>query len=353
MISLYERVYRKFNEEIYGNIASVFHRCENALETIDYLYNDDWSGEGMYGKDTLYTIFNDSAIEDANLDMYGKQIIKFYVKDLQNFFIYSYKFFKKVYTGSLYKDITEENFKQWQADKFDINLRDIDFGDKNNKQCRNVNGLIYNAKDGDCLVLFKPTAAVPVAWKEVGKDWHKVELNKEYFSKAIYKNSVIDKNTEFETFGLANDGERVIVYDRQALKDDRFIDYVEENANKISSIKFVVDEVAGFEKYLAKMKNLKDITFADFNKIYFDSDFELRLKGDVVIEYDGKGSRFSQIKQPLRVRTNGDLELILSSCTFNPIDFYSKSKSVKKSIGPTCFFAKMHFRNMIEDGADD
>ena len=79
------------NEEVYGNIATVYHRSQTPPDRFkEILEKNEWkSGIGagnLYGPG-LYTVFTKS----SNNRGYGKYLYKMHVKGIKNFFIFSRK----------------------------------------------------------------------------------------------------------------------------------------------------------------------------------------------------------------------------------------------------------------------
>ena len=85
------------NEEIYGNIATVYHRSQTPPDKFkEILEKNEWkSGIGagnLYGPG-LYTVFTKS----SNNRGYGKYLYKMHVKGIKNFFIFLPEVYNKVW----------------------------------------------------------------------------------------------------------------------------------------------------------------------------------------------------------------------------------------------------------------
>ncbi len=212
-------------EEIYGNAGIVYHRGnENKLSRLlekNYVnYNkvdfDNWDK-------ALYTTYDlKSQIKNSSQNMkavYGKYIIKLYVKGIRNFWFCDYK------TYSLYNSCTLENWKQQQFNKFKIpkEFQSVLMGSDKNETAHHsvisrffekqkylatrVKGIEYNSSaDGHCLLIYDWSTAVPISYSEdEGKSWKKIEKNKTLFQKnklknndyiEFYKEKVVSQNSK-------------------------------------------------------------------------------------------------------------------------------------------------------------
>lgn len=113
------------NEEIYGNIATVYHRCNNINTTLNALKNKNWKGGSstgeMYGHG-VYTCFQPSKLvklDATSNTMYGDYVIKFALKGIENFFIFDYNIYKKLNPRS---KATKANYIDEQNNKFGLRV---------------------------------------------------------------------------------------------------------------------------------------------------------------------------------------------------------------------------------------
>ena len=222
--------YNIINEEIIGNIATVYHRGDE--NKLDYLLKKTYSNGShidfrKYNK-ALYTTTNmTSQLNQAgNLnDMkstYGDFIIKLAFKGISNCWFCSYDEYKK------YNNCTIDNWKEQQFKKFNIGKEDwkllsgndknftanhttvSNFFEDNNLLGKRVKGIQYNGKyDGDCLLIYDWTTAVPLAISNnEGKTWEKIDKNKTAFQRNNFKNNDyidINKKIKYE-FKISEQG---------------------------------------------------------------------------------------------------------------------------------------------------
>lgn len=203
--------YNIINEEIIGNTAIVYHRGDK--NKLDHLLKQTYSNSShidfsKYNK-ALYTTTNmTSQLNQAgNLnDMkstYGDFIIKLAFKGASNCWFCSYDEYKK------YNNCTIDNWKEQQFKKFNIGKEDwklLSGSDKNftanhtnvskffeshDLLGTRVKGIQYNGKyDGDCLLIYDWTTAVPLAISNnEGKTWEKIDKNKTSFQRSNFKNN--------------------------------------------------------------------------------------------------------------------------------------------------------------------
>ena len=208
-------------EEIIGNTAIVYHRGDK--NKLDHLLKQTYSNSShidfrKYNK-ALYTTTNmNSQLNQAgNLnDMkstYGDFIIKLAFKGVSNCWFCSYDEYKK------YNNCTIDNWKEQQFKKFNIGKEDwkllsgnnknftanhtnvSKFFEDNNLLRTRVKGIQYNGKyDGDCLLIYDWSTAVPLAISNnEGKTWEKIDKNKTAFQRSNFKNNdYIDTNKKIK-----------------------------------------------------------------------------------------------------------------------------------------------------------
>ena len=213
------------NEEIIGNTAIVYHRGDK--NKLDHLLKQTYSNNShidfhKYNK-ALYTTTSMAAQlnQTGNLnDMkstYGDFIIKLAFKGVSNCWFCSYDEYKK------YNNCTIDNWKEQQFRKFNIskeywnllagsdknftsNHVDVSkFFEANNLLGTRVKGIQYNGKyDGDCLLIYDWSTAVPLAiTNNEGKTWEKIDKNKTSFQRSNFKNNdYIDNILEVEAHNV-------------------------------------------------------------------------------------------------------------------------------------------------------
>ena len=209
------------NEEIIGNTAIVYHRGDK--NKLDHLLKQTYSNNShidfhKYNK-ALYTTTSMAAQlnQAGNLNnmksTYGDFIIKLAFKGVSNCWFCSYDEYKK------YNNCTIDNWKEQQFRKFNIgkeywNLltgRDKNFTanhtnvskffESNKLLGTRVKGIQYNGKyDGDCLLIYDWSTAVPLAISSnEGKAWKKIDKNKTAFQRSNFKNNdYIDTNKKIK-----------------------------------------------------------------------------------------------------------------------------------------------------------
>lgn len=192
---------RDFSEDIYGNLATVYHRTKFS-DLINAVYTSGFKpGSGdMYGKG-FYSTYELVSQERAQMKDYGKIVVKFSVK-IKNFFIFDYSEFVKSPNFRTLKS-TEENFILDQINYFGISMfksfdpqKSVRFSSnsaffifKNSNIMKCVDGMIFTGEhDGKVLLAYNTGLIIPLAYKVDGSDeFEKVERNKEYFKQALLK----------------------------------------------------------------------------------------------------------------------------------------------------------------------
>lgn len=178
------------NEEIYGNLGTVYHCSQNKPEDITkWLETGIWkSGSGagnLYGPG-LYTVFN---FNSHNTD-YGDNIYKFHVKGIKNFFIFLPDVYNKVWNKNFnYDQIIDEQNK-----RFGLNVDSYkDFVGSHSKLHSKVAGIVFHGNhDGDVCIIFEPRNAIPMSYSSNGgKTWQKLNMSKNYKSNAFKKGGEI------------------------------------------------------------------------------------------------------------------------------------------------------------------
>jgi hypothetical protein len=165
-------------EEVYGAQAIVYHGTKaDPLKLVSALLDDEFvPGRGagsMYGKG-LYTVYDLKGTQTESGE-YGRGIIKLKL-NLYGYIIFDPEIALKVYKAPL--SIVEQAQEVGTDEDIIDKLRGVK-NDPNNftsvaaefasKFLRGrVKGLVYTgSRDGRCALVYDPTTAVPIAWKNV------------------------------------------------------------------------------------------------------------------------------------------------------------------------------------------
>ena len=209
------------NEEIIGNMAIVYHRGDkNKLgRLIKQTYSNNSHIDFHKYNKALYTTTSMAAQlnQTGNLnDMkstYGDFIIKLAFKGISNCWFCSYDEYKK-YNNCTIDNWKEQQFKKFNIDKEYWNLlagRDKNFTANHTNVSKffetynllgtRIKGIQYNGKyDGDCLLIYDWSTAVPLAiTNNEGKTWEKIDKNGTAFQRNNFKNNdYIDTNKKIK-----------------------------------------------------------------------------------------------------------------------------------------------------------
>jgi hypothetical protein len=175
------------NEEVYGNIATVYHRSKTPPDKFkEILEKNEWkSGIGagnMYGPG-LYTVFTKS----SNNRGYGEYLYKMHVKGIKNFFIFLPEVYNKVWgTNKSYDEMIAEQNKRFKSNFYKY----TDFIHSYSREHSKVAGIIfYGGHDGDVCLIFEPKNVIPVSYEKEGQlvkyEAGKINMSKEYKSNAF------------------------------------------------------------------------------------------------------------------------------------------------------------------------
>ena len=178
-------------EEVYGAQATVYHGTRADPQVLISALLDDTfrPGEGsgsMYGKG-LYTVYNLKGAK-TNSGEYGDYVIKLKV-NLYGYIIFDAGIAKKVYKAPL--SIVEQAKELGLSKQIIEMLKEIatktsysitsDVALRASKFLLGVvKGIMFTGEhDGPVAVVYDPTTAVPIAWKNVrDKKWNKVDREK-------------------------------------------------------------------------------------------------------------------------------------------------------------------------------
>lgn len=189
------------NEEIYGNIATVYHRSQTPPDKFkEILEKNEWkSGIGagnLYGPG-LYTVFTKS----SNNRLYGKYLYKMHVKGIKNFFIFLPEVYNKVWgTNKSYDEMIAEQNKRFKSNFYDYK----DFIHSFSKEHSKVAGIIFHGNhDGDVCIIFEPRNVIPISYEKDGRsakfETVKIDMSKEYKSNAFkHGGDIVDYLKEYK-----------------------------------------------------------------------------------------------------------------------------------------------------------
>jgi hypothetical protein len=165
-------------EEVYGAQATVYHGTNaDPLDLVSALLNDKFDpgrgGGSMYGKG-LYTVYDLKGTQTESGD-YGPHIIKLKL-NLYGYIIFDPEVALKVYKSPLSVveqaqgvGLDEDIIEKLQGVKIDPNNFTSVAANFASKFLKGrVKGIVYTgSNDGRCAVVYDPTTAVPIAWKNV------------------------------------------------------------------------------------------------------------------------------------------------------------------------------------------
>lgn len=189
------------NEEIYGNIATVYHRSQTPPDKFkEILEKNEWkSGIGagnLYGPG-LYTVFTKS----SNNKLYGKYLYKMHVKGIKNFFIFLPEVYNKVWgTNKSYDEMIAEQNKRFKSNFYNYK----DFIHSFSKEHSKVAGIIFHGNhDGDVCIIFEPRNVIPISYEKDGRsaklETRKIDMSKEYKSNAFkHGGDIVDYLKEYK-----------------------------------------------------------------------------------------------------------------------------------------------------------
>lgn len=202
-MNLFENVYKLLNEEVFGNMATVYHRTPYE-SLVSAVYTEGFKpGDGdFYGK-AFYGTYKLESQEEKKMKRYGNTVVKFAVPT-HNFFFFDWSEYAKSplskelesSPSSFIKDQVKHYKLSYPADRdewAEFNATRFNTSSKmairlyNNSNIANkVNGLVFTGEnDGMVLVCYKTSTLIPLAQKKDGEEvFTKVEKNKEYLKKA-------------------------------------------------------------------------------------------------------------------------------------------------------------------------
>ena len=226
------------NEEIYGNIATVYHRSKTPPDKFkEILEKRQWkSGSGagnLYGFG-LYTVFTLS----DNSSSYGSYLYKLHVKGIKNFYIFLPDVYNKVWgTNKTYEEIIEEQNK-----RFGINVKKYtDFIHDELKLHSKVAGIVFHGNhDGDVCLIFEPHNVIPIS---VSNDSRIEKTEKSEYSFRLIKktkNQKINMSKDYKFNAFKNAGDIVNYFKKREddLKKIEVGDFIHIYGTQFDKIKY-------------------------------------------------------------------------------------------------------------------
>ena len=258
------------NEEIYGNIATVYHRSQTPPDKFkEILEKNEWkSGIGagnLYGPG-LYTVFTKS----SNNRGYGKYLYKMHVKGIKNFFIFLPEVYNKVWgTNKSYDEMIAEQNKRFKSNFYNYK----DFIHSFSKEHSKVAGIIFHGNhDGDVCIIFEPRNVIPISYEKDGRsaklETRKIDMSKEYKSNAFkHGGDLVDYLKEYkELLNKLSEGDfikcSVSDYNNRVIFNYTSDIFYVRKFKKLASINDI--------KKLFNLDNSLDGSFDKYKK-YFDS----------------------------------------------------------------------------------
>lgn len=198
------RVIKGYNEDVYGNYATVFHRTK-IDNIVNFMYTEGFKpGDSCaYGKG-FYSTYDLLSQDRPNMLSYGSIVLKVAVP-LDKFVIFDWEPFLKTPLAKRQK-VDKENFIQLQCARLNIvptnSLFDwstaVALLDRFTSDCAlylkrmtdiedKANGLVFTTRtDGRVLVSYNTDILIPLAIrKDENAEFTKVSSDKKYLAKAL------------------------------------------------------------------------------------------------------------------------------------------------------------------------
>ena len=226
------------NEEIYGNIGTVYHRSRSTPENIQkWLEKNEWmSGAGagnLYGPG-LYTVFTKS----SNSKGYGDYLYKIHIKGIKNFFIFLPEVYNKVWgTNKSYDEMIAEQNKRFKTnvEKYTDFVKS---GCKLHSKCAGI--IFHGNHDGDVCIIFEPRNAIFRKYSvDNGETWRDINMSKEYKSNAFGKGGEIvnyekDLKKDFKNYMKQSEyGDFILIKNNYKIKRlkkiSRLLEFIGDN----------------------------------------------------------------------------------------------------------------------------
>lgn len=310
------------NEEIYGNTATVYHRCdENKLKLIiERTYQNQSHVHFANYDQALYTTYNmqsqmgqGKTQKYGDMHSYGNYVIKFAVKGVENFFFTNKQEYLKFHPN--FKGIDFIRQQLIDAGAGAKALKDFDnLLDRNDHISignflehegyipSRFKGLQYNGKhDGDCLLIFDYTTVVPLSiTKDDGKTWEKVQ--------DFVKEHNINANN-FKKEKLKNFRKNDLV--KKEKQSRKIVPFHIQNNNL--SIDYDIEDIVKFKSYKQQLQ------YKDFNNLTINSNVKRLYLEDM----DFKKATINDT----------DLHFVFKRCNFDTLIFNKRDDAINSIDG--------------------
>jgi len=174
-------------EELYGNVATLFHRFSD-IDKIKKIFNGTYKNYhaidfDKYNGGIYTTIDMDSQLSKKGLNNmqseYGDKILKLAIKDIDKFMFVDFNYYKKYNKNANIDTFIEEQLdkfkikKYFDAPYFRINHVYFSKVVEQNNLFDKVAGVIYHGNhDGDCCLIYNNKAVIPISISiDDGKTW--------------------------------------------------------------------------------------------------------------------------------------------------------------------------------------
>ena len=212
-MNILETALNLLQEEIYGNMATVYHRT-SYKDLVNAIYDGGFQpGEGAYYGKGFYSTYKLASQDRDGMKRYGNTVIKFAVP-LTNFFFFDWGEYKKTALCKKLKS-TSDTYLEDQVKHYKIRNRGDEFNPKEAKEsiARNkktssvakwlhtytdlnlkVSGLVFTGDiDGKVLLSYETDIIIPMSYRVDGKDtFTKVPKDRKYFKKALKAKNAVE-----------------------------------------------------------------------------------------------------------------------------------------------------------------
>ena len=210
MSNILEEALSFLTEEVYGNLATVYHRTDYK-NLVNSIHTEGFKpgGGAAYGKG-FYATYDLASQEKGEMAVnYGDLVVKFVVPT-ENFFFFEYEEFIKSPLSRRLKSnketfildqmehyklsITREGADINRLKKYNESWMFADWFNSNTDLRKKVKGIVYKSnRDGKTLLSYDTGGIIPVAYKKDSDD-NFTKVNRD---RAHFKRAVKSKNTPF------------------------------------------------------------------------------------------------------------------------------------------------------------
>lgn len=172
-------------EELYGNVATVFHRFDEP-EKVKQIFSGTYKNLAHIDfndyHNGIYTTFNMESQRSEkgqnNMEkVYGSKVLKLAIKDMNKFMFMDFGQYRKYNRNANKETFIKEQLKKFGIDKYfrydPENHVTFSKTVERNKLFNKVAGVIYHGKyDGDCALIYDNKAVFPISISnDNGKTW--------------------------------------------------------------------------------------------------------------------------------------------------------------------------------------